>query len=459
MKKYIINGGNKLAGEVAVSGSKNVVLKALVAACLTCDVVEIKNAPLISDFFIMLELVKEIGGKVHISGHTVKIQVENIKSIKIPLEMGAKIRTSSMFLAPLLARRKEALIPNPGGCRIGARPIDWHIKGLIKMGAVSKYNSRDGYFHVKTNGLSGATYRFEKNTHTGTETLIMAAVLAKGRTILENAACEPEIDDLILLLNSMGAKIKRIEPRKIVINGVKELSGASFEISPDRNEVVTFAILSALTGGNIRIKNVRTEDIKGFLSKFKEAGGVWAPPRRGSAPEGRLNSSMRFYMRNGIKPSHIVTSPHPGFMTDWQGPWAILMTQGQGSSTIHETVYENRFGYVDELAKMGAELEIYQPKVANPAEFYNFRYDLPAGPLEKNGKHALRIHGKTNLHNAVLNISDLRAGATIVIAVLIAKGESVIYGIENIERGYESFAQRLRALGADIKVLEENIKK
>jgi UDP-N-acetylglucosamine 1-carboxyvinyltransferase len=441
MKKYIINGGNKLSGEVSVSGSKNVVLKAIIAACLTSEPVEIKNVPLISDVFVMLELVKEIGGKIWISGHTVKIQVEKIKSVKIPLEMGAKIRTSAMFLAPLLLREKEALIPNPGGCRIGARPIEWHINGLVKMGAESRYNSRDGYFYVKTDGLAGAVYRFEKNTHTGTETLVLAASLARGKTVLENAAQEPEVDDLIRLLNSMGARIKRTKPREIVIDGVKNLTGTSFDIPPDRNEVVTFAVLSALTGGDIRIKNIRKDDIKGFLLKFKEAGGAWS----------EKNGLTGFYMQNGIKPSNVTTSPHPGFMTDWQGPWAIFMTQGQGTSTIHETVYENRFGYVNELLKMGADIEIYQPKVENPQEIYNFHY-------QKNGKHALRIYGKTNLHNAALNISDLRAGATLVIAALIARGKSVIFGVEYLERGYEAFDERLKALGADIQTIEEPAK-
>ena len=440
MKKYIINGGSKLAGEVAVSGSKNVVLKAIIAACLTNEPVEIKNVPLISDVLVMLELVKEIGGHVKLSGHTVKISVEKIRNIKIPLEMGAKIRTSSMFLAPLLARKKEALIPNPGGCRIGARPIDRHIEGLEKMGAVSKYNSRDGYFHVRTNGLKGTMYRFKKNTRTGTETLIMAATLAHGKTVLENAAQEPEVDDLIGLLNSMGAKIKRTEPRTIVIDGVQKLHRATFEIPPDRNEAITFAILSALTGGAIYIKNIDLLDIKNFVSEFKEAGGKWE----------KKDSKARFYLTGYVKPTHILTAPHPGFMTDWQGPWAIFMTQAEGDSTIHETIYENRFGYVNELAKMGADLEIYQPEVVNPKEFYNFNY-------RKNGKHGLKIHGKTHLHNAVLNISDLRAGASLVIAALIAKGESIVFGIEYLERGYEAFDKRLRSLGADIDVIEESL--
>ena len=440
MRKYIINGGNELSGEVSVSGTKNVVLKALIAACLTSEEVELKNVPLISDFFVMLELVKEIGGKVSLSDHTVKIKVEKIHSVKLPLEIGAKTRTSSMFLSPLLARAHEALIPNPGGCRIGARPIDRHIEGLEQMGATISYMSQDGYFHAKTPGLKGTDYTFVKNTHTGTETLILAAVLAKGRTVLENAAEEPEIDDLINLLNLMGAKIKRKEKRTIVIDGVPSLHGASYSIMPDRNEVVTFAICSALTGGKILIKNVDLSTISEFLKKYEEAGGSYE----------KIDGKVRFYLKNGISPTDIVTKPHPGFMTDWQGPWALFMTQAKGESTIHETVYENRFAYVEELKKMGAKMKYYDPEIKNPKDFYNFNY-------EEGHEHnqALKIFGPTPLHNAVLNIADLRAGATLVLASLIAKGESVIYGIDHLERGYEAFDERLRQLGANIKVEEE----
>lgn len=441
MKKYIVKGGNKLSGEVAVSGAKNVILKAIIAACLTSEPVEIKNAPLINDFFILLELVREIGGKVYLSGHTVKIEVREIHNTKIPLEMGAKIRTSSMLAAPLLARRHEALIPNPGGCRIGARPIDRHIDGLEQMGVTIRYRSSDGYFHLKTKGLAGTTYRFKKNTHTGTEFLILAAVLADGRTVIENAAEEPEIDDLIGLLIQMGAKIKRASPRIIEIRGVKKLHGTSYTIMPDRNEAITFAVLSALTGGAIYIKNVKMENIKAFLDKFRKAGG-----------DTELSASgVRFFMKNGIKPVSIVTAPHPAFMTDWQGPWAIFMTQAKGNSTIHETVYENRFGYYDELRKMGADLTLFSPTVRNPEELYNFNYTKE----DSDSLQALKIKGPTALHNAVLNVSDLRAGATVVIAALIAKGDSAIYGVEILERGYEKFDKRLKALGADITTEEE----
>lgn len=440
MKKYIINGGKSLSGEIIVSGSKNVVLKLIVAACLTSEEVELKNVPLISDFFVMLDLVKEIGGVVTLSGHTVKIKIPEIKTTKLPLEIGAKIRTTSMFLAPLLARCKNASIPNPGGCRIGARPIDRHIKGLEQMGAQISYYSEDGYFHAKTDGLVGTTYEFEKNSHTGTETLIIAAVLAKGKTIIKNAAEEPEIDELIGFLNNMGAKIKRTDHRVIEIEGVPSVHGTSFTIMPDRNEVVTMAICSALTGGNILIKNANLSDLDTFLKMFEKAGGAWE----------EKDGAIRFFIIDQIRPTDIVTGPHPKFMTDWQGPWALLMTQAQGKSLIHETVYENRFAYKKELEKMGAKIQFSLPIVENPDSLYNFNYDT-----DRKYRQQIQITGPRKLHNAVMDIADLRAGATLVLAALIASGESVIYEIGHLERGYEAFDTRLKALGADIQALEE----
>lgn len=442
MKKYIIRGGKKLAGKVSVSGSKNVVLKALVAACLTDEEVEIRNIPLISDFYAMVDLVRFIGGRIKLEDHRIKVKVDSIKTSKIPLETGAKIRTSSMFFAPLLARAKEALIPNPGGCRIGARPIDWHIKGLKKMGAKIVYRSSDGYFHARANELKGVEYTFEKNTHTGTETMILASVLAKGKTILKNCAQEPEVDDLIRLLKGMGANVNRKENRTIVVEGVRSLKGASYSIMSDRNEVITFAIASALSGGHILIRNIDMSIIRAFLEKFEEAGGEWE----------QENNYTRFFLKNKrIYPTHITTSFHPGFMTDWQGPWAVLMTQANGRSIIHETVYESRFGYTDELKKMGAEIILFNPKVDDPEKVYNFNH------RDANNKHkrAIKIYGKTPLHNAVITIGDLRAGATLVLAALLAKGESVVYGVEHIDRGYEDFDKRLKSLGADIRVIEE----
>lgn len=440
MKQYIINGGKKLSGEVKISGSKNVVTKAVIAACLTSDPVTLTNIPQISDLESLLEVITSIGGDIKRSDNEVTITVKDITNTTISLATGAKVRTSSLFLAPLLARTKKAVVPNPEGCRIGARPIEWHIEGLEKMGANITYNSGDGYYYATTEGLKGTTYTFKKNTHTGTETLILAAVLAKGTTILENAAEEHEIDDLISLLISMGANITREPGRRIVIEGVESLHGATHQIIPDANEIVTFAVLSLISGGNIYLKNATLKNVEYFLEELKKIGGDWE----------ELSQGIRFYLREGLDPSDITTAVEPGFKTDWQGPWAVLMTQANGTSTIHETIYENRFGYVSELKKMGAKIEYFNPEVDSPKDLYNFNFDL-----NTTYQQAIQITGPIELHNAVLAITDLRAGATLVLASLIANGQSIINGVEHIDRGYEEFDTRLKTLGADIQIQNE----
>ena len=441
MAEFVVTGGNPLRGEVEISGSKNVALKAIVAGLLTEDELVIENVPVISDLSLMEEIARELGVKIEKSPKTIKIQAGYLKNNRVPLEMGARLRTSSMFIAPLLARLGQAVIPNPGGCRIGARPIDRHIKGLMKMGVKIRYSARDGYFHAEGKNIKGTTYRFPKNTHTGTETLIMAAVLAEGQTILENAAQEPEVDDLLDLLNSMGAKIKRVKPRTIVIQGVEKLHGTTFKIIPDRNEAVTFAIAALATDGEILLKNAEKKVLKPFLEKVKEAGGNYQETAKG----------LRFFKNGKLRATDIITSPYPGFMTDWQAPWALLMTQAEGISSIHETVYESRFQYVEELRKMGAKIELFNPKIKNPRDFYNFNWE----DNRAEHFHAARIFGPTKLHNAVLQISDLRAGATLVLAALLASGESYVVGVEHLDRGYEDFEKRLRILGAKIKRIKE----
>ena len=435
-KKFLIQESRELSGTVRISGSKNVVTKAVIAACLTSEPVTLKNVPAISDIDALLQVIQTIGGSVERSDGEVTITVENVKNHVISLAEGARVRTSSMFLSPLLLRANMAQVPNPEGCRLGARPIERHIEGLEQMGAKIEYKSDDGYYHATTEGLKGTNYTFEKNTHTGTETMIMAATLAEGVTVLENAAEEHEIDDLIGLLNSMGAKIERVEKRKIVITGVERLHGTTYEIVSDSNELVTFAVLSLLTGGNILLENANMNNVDSFLLALKSAGGEYE----------EVDGKVRFYLKDGLVGTEIMTAPEPGFKTDWQGPWAILMTQASGVSVIHETIYENRFGYVSELKKMGAHIEFFEPEVNDPKSLYNFNYEEGTSY-----KQAIRIHGEQKLHNAVLTISDLRAGATVVIASLIAKGESVLFGIEHLERGYEKFAERLTALGAKIK--------
>ncbi|MBI2034383.1 MAG: UDP-N-acetylglucosamine 1-carboxyvinyltransferase [Candidatus Levybacteria bacterium] len=442
MESYQVRGGKELIGEVSVSGAKNVALKAMVAACLTTDEVIIENIPRISDLFAMVDIIKKLGGEVKIENHTAYVHANKFIGSKISLDDASHTRTSSMFLAPLLARAGKAVIPNPGGCRLGARPIDRTVNGLRQMGARINYNSEDGYFYADIDGqFQGTTYTFEKNTHTGTETLLIAAAVSEGKTILKNAAEEPEVDELIEFLNSMGAHIQRPEPRVIEIQGVDKLHGTTLRIQPDRNEIVTFAAAALITEGDIFIKEVKKSHVREFLEKVEEAGGGVE----------EKNNGIRFYYKSQLSATNIMTKPYPGFMTDWQAPWAVLMTRAKGVSIIHETVFESRFGYVHELKKMGANITLFKPSVENPEEIYNFNPEDDSNEFF----HAARINGPVHLHNAVVNITDLRAGATLVIAALAAKGETVIHGIEIIKRGYENFDERLRRLGADITVLTE----
>ncbi len=441
MDKFVIRGGKKIVGEISVSGAKNAALKALVAACLTSERVTIHNIPLISDVFVMIDIMKELGAMVTLRGHTIIIEMKKFKHSSLPLDMAALARTSSMFIAPLLARTKEAIIPNPGGCRLGARPIDRTIDGVKKMDVDITYHSEDGYFHAKTKGLKGVKYKFQKNTHTGTETMILAAVMAQGTTVLSNAAEEPEIDDIIELLNLMGAKVRRSGVRKITIIGVNKLHGAEFTISPDRIEVATFAIAAIITGGDIFIKDANKTAIENFLDKVRETGAGIEIKEKG----------IRFYANGHLKSVNITTGIHPGFLTDWQALWGVLMTQADGESIIHETVFESKLGYIKDLKRMGAKAKLFSPEIDNPEETYNFNLedDTP------NNFHAVKIMGPKKLHDAVMTTLDIRAGAAVVLAALVAKGKSTIFGIEKLDRGYESFDKRLRNLGADIQRVQE----
>jgi UDP-N-acetylglucosamine 1-carboxyvinyltransferase len=444
MDTFVVKGGTSLRGEIQVGGAKNVALKVLVAALLTDDEITIHNVPLLRDVFFMLDVIKSLGVNHTLHDHTLVMKNSGIVSSTVPLEVGARLRTSSMVLGPLLARLGEAKIPNPGGCRLGARPIDRHVEALKLMGAHVTYDSDDGYFYAKTAKLTGATIHFEKNTHTGTETIILAAVLASGTTVLQNAAEEVEIDELIVLLNSMGARIKRTKTREITIIGVESLHGTTYSIMPDRNEEITFAIASAITGGDVIVKHSQRHTLPAFLEKYQLAGGEY---------EAIDEMTTRYFIKGEIKPTDVVTTPYPGFMTDWQAPWAVLMTQAAGISTIHETVFESRFSYVGELKKMGAHIDFFHPVIENPEQFYNFNWsDRVDGYYQ-----AIRIHGKSKLHNAILDINDLRAGATLILAALVADGESVIHGVEQVDRGYENIESRLQNLGATISRVKEEV--
>ncbi len=442
MDKFVITGGIPLHGEVTIGGAKNVALKVLVASLLTDEELIIHNVPLLRDVICMLEVLKSLGVTHTMHDHTLVIRHVERKNTVVPLEVGARLRTSSMVVGPMLARLGEATIPNPGGCRLGARPIDRHMEALKLMGAHVDYHSDDGYFYLQAKKLHGATIEFPKNTHTGTETLLLAAVLADGTTVLKNAAEEVEIDGLISLLNAMGARITRSGFREITIEGVKLLHGVEYTVMPDRNEEVTFAIAAAITHGEVTIHNSQISTLRAFTDIFTKSGMKFK----------QLDDhTTRYSGRGSFKATDIVTAPHPGFMTDWQAPWAVYMTQARGTSTIHETIFESRFSYVAELKKMGAEIDFYDPIVKDPKTFYNFNWKDRV-----DGYHqGIRIKGPVKLHNAILHIDDLRAGATLILAALVAEGESYIHGAEQVDRGYEKIEKRLSQLGANIKRISE----
>lgn len=442
MEKFIVKGGKRLKGTVSVSGAKNAALKTLIAACLTDEEVVIKNVPLITDFYNMLKIIKELGGEVKVLDHSVSVKLKKIKNYKLSLDTAARIRTSFMFIVPLLLRAGKAIIPNPGGCRLGARPVERCLDGLREMGADILYNSKDGFFYAKSpSTLKAVEYTFKKNTHTGTETLLLAAVCAKGKTILKNSAEEPEVDELITFLNSMGADIRRTEKRIIEVNGVKKLHGTTYTIGLDRNEIVTFAISALITKGDIFVKGAKKEHIKEFIDKLQSSGAGIEEKEDG----------LRFYHQGELKAVNVQTSPHPGFMTDWQAPWAVLMTQALGECLIHETVFENKLGYIKELQKMGADASLFNPELEEPDKIYNFNLSDD----DPKYFHAVKIKGPITLHNAVVTMQDIRAGAAVLLAALGARGSSTIYDIEKLDRGYEAFEKRLRKLGADIeRVLE-----
>jgi len=439
--KYIIKGGKPLKGAVRIGGAKNSSFKLMIASLLAEGESRLLDISRIGDVAITKEVIEILGGQVKSPGKgTIFINPDKLKSFRIPKDLGYKSRASMMFAGPLLARFGQADLPLPGGDQIGRRPVDRHLDGLKALGVkVKKINSLT---HLECRNLKGAKYRFNKNTHTGTETLIMAAALAKGTTLLENAALEVEVDDLIDFLNKMGAKIKRLPNRVIKIEGVKSLKGTIHKAIPDRNEAVSYACAALATKGDIIIENARAEHLTAFLDKVKEAGGCYETDHYG----------LRFWCQKPLKATRVTTAPHPGFMTDWQALWTTLMTQAQGKSEIVETIYEYRFAFVQDLLKMGAKIELFNPQAKDPEKFYSFNLD---DDVESNF-HAARVFGPTKLKGKELKVTDIRAGATLMLAALLAEGKSVLLDEGHIQRGYEDLDLRLKALGAEIKKVDNN---
>jgi len=419
MEKIILYGNNnpELKGKIKISGAKNAVLPAIAASLLTKEKIRLKNVPLVTDVHTMLTLIKELGAEFNIRKNSLSIQVKKIISDEASYQLVTAMRASILVLGPLLARYGKALVSLPGGCAIGSRPTDLHIHGLEKLGA--SIQLKHGYINAQAKQLKGTAIEFEKKSVGGTENLIMAASLAKGETILKNCAVEPEVVDLCKLLVKMGAKIEDIGSETIVIKGVKELGGAIHEIIPDRIEAGTFLIAGALTKGSIILTNTKPKDLTTVIERLRYSGVKII----------KLNShSLQVTGPDKLKPQDITTSPYPGFPTDMQAQFSVLMTQAQGTSIISETIFDRRFAHINELLRMGANIEISSDKAI--------------------------IKGKTFLSGAEITATDLRASASLVLAGLIANGKTVINEAHHLDRGYEKLEEKLKSLGTRIERLQ-----
>ena len=434
--RLIIQGGTPLKGVVRLGGAKNSSYKLMIASLLCSHENRLLNFSRIADVELVKQIIQKLGPKIYSAGErTLFINAAKLGSSIIPQDLGLASRASSLFIAPLLARTKKAIVPLPGGDKIGSRSLDRHFAGLKALGV--KLEIKNNLIHASCPQLTGASYTFSKPTHTGTETMIMAAVLAKGETILRNAALEPEVDDLINFLNQMGAKITRLANRVIEIEGVKKLKPVIYKVMPDRNEAVSYAIAALITRGDIIVENAREKDLTAFLAKLQKTG----------AGIEKADYGLRFFYQKPLTAVDITTEPHPGFMTDWGPLWSVLATQCQGTSRIIETVFTSRFQFVKDLQSMGAKIKFFQPQAANPEEFYNFNLedDRP------DNFHGIKVSGITPLVGKTITITDIRAGATLALAGLAAQGQTILTGLEHIDRGYENFAGRLLKLGAKIR--------
>ena len=429
MDKFLITGGRPLEGGVTISGAKNAALPAMVAALLTDQRVVLHNIPRVRDISTLRSLLDDLGVDSAVTheahGNRIEIEARQLLNPMAPYELVKQMRASVLVLGPLVARFGQARVSLPGGCAIGVRPNNLHLKGLEKLGASISFDH--GYVNARANGLRGADFYFDTISVTGTENLMMAATLADGVTVLENAAREPEVQDLADLLNKMGAQIEGAGGDKIRIRGVNRLHGAEHTILPDRIEAGTFVTAAAITGGELELKRCNPEHLTGVLAKLHEVG-VQVVRAAGGGPDG--NALLAVKGRSKLSAVDVTTQEYPGFPTDMQAQYMTLMTQATGSSVITETIFENRFMHALELARMGADITV-------------------------NGRRAL-VRGRTKLSGAKIQASDLRASASLVLAGLAAEGETLIDRVYHIDRGYERIEEKLTQVGAKIARISES---
>ena len=425
MDKLVIRGGNPLLGTIRVSGAKNAALPAMAAALLTEEPVVLENIPQVRDIETTRKLLAAMGADVELgygrAQHRTTISCRNLASPEASYELVKTMRASTLVLGPLVARCGRARVSLPGGCAIGARPIDLHIKGLERLGA--QITQEHGYVEASAKRLRGAEIVFDKITVTGTEDLLMAAALAEGETIMQNCAREPEVADLADLLNKMGARLEGAGTPTIRIQGVERLHGARHRIIPDRIEAGTFIVAGALTGGDLNVVGCDPNHLTAVLQKLEETGVKIA----------HNQDTIRVVGHGELKAADMVTEEYPGFPTDMQAQYMALATQAQGTSVITENIFENRFMHAQELVRMGANLKI-------------------------EGRRAI-VRGRTELSAAAVLASDLRASASLVIAALVADGETIIDRVYHIDRGYEHIEEKLRGVGAQIRRIGEMLPK
>ncbi len=432
MDKFLIEGRRPLEGRISVSGAKNAALPAMAAALLTEQRVVLRNIPRVRDIGTMRSLLDELGVDTAVEheehGNRVEIQARRLENSLAPYELVKQMRASVLVLGPLVARFGQARVSLPGGCAIGARPINLHLKGLEELGV--KVDMDHGYVNARADRLKGASFYFDTISVTGTENLMMAATLAEGETLLENCASEPEVEDLANLLNKMGASIEGAGTSKIRIRGVARLHGADHTIIPDRIEAGTFLSAAAITGGHLTLEHVDPSHLTAIVAKLTEVGVKVSKPLPAPGTE-QLGHQLEVQSAGPLRAVNVITQEYPGFATDMQAQYMALMTQADGSSVITETIFENRFLHALELVRLGADITV-------------------------DGRRAV-VKGRTPLSGAMVQASDLRASASLVLAGLAADGETMIDRVYHIDRGYERIEEKLTKVGARIRRVSEVI--
>ena len=431
-ERWRITGGSPVSGEVRSAGAKNAVTKELVATLLTDEPCTFTNVPRIGEIDATLPMLAQLGTKYEwVDDHTLTLHTPEITG-QISEEYSGINRIPILFMGPLLNRIGEAEVPLVGGCTIGPRPVDYHVEGLRAMGA--EIDISPHRFRATTDRLVGIRHRLPYPSVGATENLILAAVTARGTTVIENAAMEPEVVDLVLFLQKMGANIAVDIDRRIVIQGVDRLGGATHRVIEDRIEIASYAVAAVATGGEVEVLGARQEHLLTFLNALRLVGGNFEVHDQG----------IRFWAEGPLTSHHIETDVHPGFMTDWQQPFVVLLTQADGPSVVHETVYENRFGYTKTLSRMGANISLTSQCLGSrTCRFAN-----------RDFSHSAVITGPTPLQPTDLVIPDLRAGFAYVLAALIAEGTSTLHDIGYLKRGYEDIPGKLGALGITVEELD-----